>query len=284
MDASAPSRLLEIRGLSASFRRDGATIPTLHDVDLTVDSGEIVTVVGESGSGKTVTARSILRLVPSPPISYDAGEILFEGEDLLRLPERRLRALRGRDISMVFQDPTTALNPVFTIGTQMQNVFLYQGGRHSSRLRAVRHSRRTAQARERSIELLAKMSLPDPEGLLDRYPFELSGGMCQRIVIALAMVHRPKLLIADEPGTALDVTVQASINAELRRLVEREGIAMIYITHNLGVAKHMGSRTYVMERGRVVESGPTQRLFEDPQADYTKALIAAVPRLTWSGR
>lgn len=272
-------RLLEIKNLHLSFKNDGVQVPALKDVNLHVNKGEMITIVGESGSGKTVTVRSILGLVPTPPAVYGSGEILFEGRDLLQAAAKQWQEIRGREISMVFQDPMTALNPVFTIGQQMENVFLYQSGRNRRNLSLAGKRRRKAEARERSLVLLKKMQLPDPERLLNRYPFELSGGMRQRIVIALALIHTPKLLIADEPGTALDVTVQASINKELLRLVKEENISMIYITHNLGVAKEMGERTYVMRYGEVVEEGRTSEIFASPRHSYTQALLDSVPKL-----
>ena len=270
--------LLEINDLSISFKNGGEAVPTLHNVNLALKPGELVTIVGESGSGKTITVRSILGLLKTPPTMYTGGSIMYQGKDLLKYGKKEWRDIRGKEISMVFQDPMTALNPVFTIGEQMMNVYLYQGKKKKSFFKRPSKEQKAA-ARARAIELLNKMSLPDPEGLLDRYPFELSGGMRQRIVIALALVHTPKLLIADEPGTALDVTVQDSINKELQRLVKEEGISMLYITHNLGVAKEMGERTYVMQYGKVVEEGTTEDVFLRPKEEYTKNLLAALPKL-----
>lgn len=272
-------RLLEIRNLHVSFKNDDQIVPTLKNVNLHVNKGELITIVGESGSGKTVTVRSILGLVPTPPAVYGSGEIRFEDRDLLRMKDNQWQEVRGRKISMVFQDPMTALNPVFTVGQQMENVYIYQGVKSRWSLSGAEKRRRKTAARARSLALLEKMSLPDPERLLNRYPFELSGGMRQRIVIALALIHTPKLLIADEPGTALDVTVQASINKELQRLVKEENISMIYITHNLGVAKEMGERTYVMRYGEVVEEGRTAEVFAAPRHAYTQALLNSVPKL-----
>lgn len=273
------TELLEIKNLCISFKNGTQEVPTLHNVNISLKPGELVTIVGESGSGKTITVRSILGLLKSPPTIYTAGNILYKGKDLLKNNKDDWRAIRGKEISMVFQDPMTALNPVFTIGEQMMNVYLYQGKkRRNSWFSRPTKAMRLA-AKDRAIELLEKMHLPDPEGILNRYPFELSGGMRQRIVIALALIHTPKLLIADEPGTALDVTVQMSINQELQRLVKEEGISMLYITHNLGVAKEMGERTYVMQYGKVVEEGLTEDVFLNPQQEYTKELLAALPKL-----
>ena len=271
--------LLEIKNLSISFKNGPEEVPTLHNINISLKPGELVTIVGESGSGKTITVRSILGLLKTPPTLYTGGSILYKGKDLLKNKKKDWREIRGKEISMVFQDPMTALNPVFTIGEQMLNVYLYQGKKRARRWFGKPSNEEKKAARERAIELLNKMSLPDPEGLLERYPFELSGGMRQRIVIALALIHTPKLLIADEPGTALDVTVQNSINKELQRLVKEEGISMLYITHNLGVAKEMGERTYVMQYGKVVEEGNTEDVFLRPKETYTKNLLAALPKL-----
>lgn len=269
-------RLLEINHLNISFQTDEGVIPTIKDVNMHIDEREIVTIVGESGSGKSVTTRSIMRLVPEPPAIYTGGEILYKGQNVLKMSPREVKELRGGEISMVFQDPMTALNPVFTIGQQMENIYLYQGKQNT---RLSDRKRLKQAARERSLELLGKMRLPDPEALLKMYPFELSGGMKQRVIIAMALIKTPRLLLADEPGTALDVTVQSSINEELKRLVMEEGISMIYITHNLGVAKQLGERTYVMKLGEVVEQGTSDEVFLHPQQEYTKGLLQALPKI-----
>jgi ABC-type dipeptide/oligopeptide/nickel transport system ATPase component len=272
-------RLLEINNLSISFRTDDGEIPTIKNVSMHINEGEIITVVGESGSGKSVTIRSIMRLIAAPPAVYTGGEIVYKGKDLLKASEEEMRRLRGSEISMIFQDPMTALNPVFTIGEQMENIYIYQGQK-STRSKLPRSKKvMRKEARERSIELLSKMSLPNPEGILGMYPFELSGGMKQRVIIAMALIKTPRLLLADEPGTSLDVTVQASINEELKRLVIEEKISMIFITHNLGVAKQLGERTYVMKLGEVVEEGPSEEVFLNPREEYTKSLMDALPRI-----
>ena len=272
-------RLLEINNLSISFKTDDGEIPTIKDVSMHINEGEIITVVGESGSGKSVTIRSIMRLIAAPPAVYTGGEIVYKGKDLLKASEEEMRRLRGSEISMIFQDPMTALNPVFTIGEQMENIYIYQGQK-STRSKLPRSKKvMRKEARERAIELLSKMSLPNPEGILGMYPFELSGGMKQRVIIAMALIKTPRLLLADEPGTSLDVTVQASINEELKRLVIEEKISMIFITHNLGVAKQLGERTYVMKLGEVVEEGPSEDVFLNPREEYTKSLMDALPRI-----
>ncbi|MBP1920124.1 ABC transporter ATP-binding protein [Youngiibacter multivorans] len=272
-------RLLEINNLSISFKTDDGDIPTIKNVSMHINEGEIITVVGESGSGKSVTMRSIMRLIATPPAIYTGGEILYKGKDLLKVSEEEIRKLRGSEISMIFQDPMTALNPVFTIGEQMENIYIYQGQK-STRSKLPRSKKvMKKEARARSIELLAKMSLPNPEGILGMYPFELSGGMKQRVIIAMALIKTPRLLLADEPGTSLDVTVQSSINEELKRLVLEEKISMIFITHNLGVAKQLGERTYVMKLGEVVEEGESDEVFLNPREEYTKSLMNALPRI-----
>lgn len=272
-------RLLEINNLSISFRTDDGGIPTIKNVSMHINEGEIITVVGESGSGKSVTIRSIMKLIATPPAVYTGGEIVYKGKDLLKASEEEMRRLRGSEISMIFQDPMTALNPVFTIGEQMENIYIYQGQK-STRSKLPRSKKvMKKEAKERSVELLSKMSLPNPEGILGMYPFELSGGMKQRVIIAMALIKTPRLLLADEPGTSLDVTVQASINEELKRLVQEEKISMIFITHNLGVAKQLGERTYVMKLGEVVEEGPSDEVFLNPREEYTKSLMDALPRI-----
>lgn len=271
--------LLEICNLDIGFLNDEGITPTIKNINIHINEGEIVTIVGESGSGKSVTIRSILRLVPTPPAVYTKGEIFYKGRDILTLEENELRGLRGSEISMIFQDPMIALNPVFTIGQQMENIYLYQGKNSTHSLFGKRKAILKKQAKERSLFLLGKMSLPDPENLVKMYPFELSGGMKQRVIIAMALIKTPKLLLADEPGTSLDVTVQASINAELKRLVEEEHIAMFFITHNLGVAKQLGQRTYVMKLGQVVEEGLSDEVFLNPKTEYTKHLLHVLPKI-----
>lgn len=273
------NHLLSVEDLSVGFVNNDQVINTIRDVNIYIDKGESVSIVGESGSGKTVTCRSMLGLVSTPPAVYQKGQIIFDNTDLLSLKESEWRHFRGSRISMVFQDPMTALNPVYSIGQQLENVYIYQGKKsmHSKLDKPLRVLRK--EAYNRSIELLEKMQLPEPKKMLNRYPHELSGGQRQRIIIALALVHQPELLICDEPGTALDVTVQASINEELTRLVKDEGISMFYITHNLGVAKNVSDRIYVMQLGEVVEEGLTDDVFLNPKNDYTKALINALPRI-----
>ncbi|MEH7248090.1 ABC transporter ATP-binding protein [Neobacillus niacini] len=271
--------LLEIKDLKINFKSYEGTAKVINGVSLKVNKGEVISLVGESGCGKSVTVRSILGLVPTPPAQFVNGDITFEGQSLLGLNEKDWQKIRGKGISMVFQDPMTALNPVFTIGQQLIDVYMWQGKKNTlfTSMKDKRELRKKGRAR--AIEILEKMRIPDPEGILERYPVELSGGMRQRIVIALALMHTPKLLIADEPGTALDVSVQDQILIELKRLVEMEGISMIFITHNLGVARMISDRVYVMYAGEVVEEATTQNLFKQSYHPYTNGLLSSIPKL-----
>lgn len=271
--------LLEIKDLKVNFKSYEGTAKVINGVSLKVDKGEVISLVGESGCGKSVTVRSILGLVPTPPAQFVNGDITFEGQSLLGLSEKDWQQIRGKGISMVFQDPMTALNPVFTIGQQLIDVYMWQGKKNRLFTSLKEKKELQKKGRARAIEVLEKMRIPDPEGILDRYPVELSGGMRQRIVIALALIHTPKLLIADEPGTALDVSVQDQILIELKRLVEMEGISMIFITHNLGVARMISDRVYVMYAGEVVEEATTQNLFKQSYHPYTKGLLSSIPKL-----
>lgn len=268
--------LLAVEALQVHFRLYEGRARVLNGVTLVVGEGESVALVGETGCGKSITARAILGLLP-PNAEVVAGRILFRGRDLLRLPEDALRRVRGREIAMIFQDPATALNPVFTVGEQLLGVARWQGARA-----AVPWARRdrNGEARRRCLEVLRLARVPDPEGILRRYPVELSGGLRQRVLIALALLGRPALLIADEPGTALDVSIQDQILQELRDLVRGRGLSVLYITHNLGVARMVADRVYVMYAGEVAEVGPTAALFDRPLHPYTQGLLAAIPRLT----
>jgi microcin C transport system ATP-binding protein len=258
--------LLEIAALGVDFRVAGERVAAVRDLDLTITPGETVALVGESGSGKSVTALSVLQLLPYPLASHPPGSsIRFRGEELLGAGPAVVRAVRGNQISMIFQEPMTSLNPLHTVEKQVSEVLMVHRG--MSRLRA----------RERVLELLRLVRLPEPERRLATYPHQLSGGQRQRVMIAMALANEPSLLIADEPTTALDVTVQAQVLALLRELQARLGMAMLLITHDLAVVRKMASRVYVMHRGRVVEAGPVARIFETPQADYTRVLLAAQP-------
>lgn len=258
--------LLEVSSLRTHFATPNGAARAVDGVSFTIAAGETVALVGESGCGKSVTSMSILRLLPSPP-AYFAGEIRFEGRDLLTLPEPAMRALRGNEISMIFQEPMTSLNPVLTIGWQIgESLRLHQG-----------LSKRDAW--RRAIEMLALVGISDPERRVAEYPHQTSGGMRQRVMIAMALACNPKLLIADEPTTALDVTIQAQIIDLMRALQRRVGAAILLITHDLGVVAEMAERVIVMYAGRKVEEAPVARLFAKPAHPYTRGLLAAVPRL-----
>jgi oligopeptide transport system ATP-binding protein len=259
--------LLEVLGLTVRFGSQGQIVRAVEDVSFSLARGETLGIVGESGSGKSVTALSLMRLVPTPPGRIVAGSIRFEGHDLLAMPDDRLRALRGGQIAMIFQDPMTSLNPVLTIGRQLTEVLEEHLGM------------RAQAARRRAVELLSMVGLPSPEQRLADYPHRFSGGMRQRVMIAMAMACTPRLLIADEPTTALDVTIQAQILDLIRRLQRETGMAVIIITHDLGVVAGMADRVAVMYGGRIVELGPTDAVFEDPRMPYTIGLLGSIPRL-----
>ena len=257
--------LLSIAGLEVSFRSGGEAVEAVRGVSLEVGRGESVALVGESGSGKSVTALSVLRLLPYPQAWHPAGRIEFDGESLLEAPPAAMRSLRGRRIAMIFQEPMTSLNPLHTVEKQVRE--------------ALRLHRPigAAAARERTLELLRLVHLRDAERRLAAYPHQLSGGQRQRVMIAMALANDPDLLIADEPTTALDVTIQAQILALLRELRDRLGMALLLITHDLGIVRKMADRVYVMNDGRIVESGKTRHVFDAPEDPYTRHLLTATP-------
>ncbi len=257
--------LLQINNLKTSFRTEEGRVQAVDDVSLEIGKGEVVGLVGESGCGKTVTSLSILQLLATPPASIDGGEILFEGRDLLKIPQEELRKIRGNEIAMIFQEPMTSLNPVFTIGTQlMEAIELHQG--------------LTGRAlRERAIEMLRLVGIPRAGEVIDEYPHRFSGGMRQRAMIAMALSCNPKLLIADEPTTALDVTIQAQILELMQDLKEKINTAVLFITHDLSVIAEMADRVIVMYAGKVVEEADVETLFHDPQHPYTQGLIGSRP-------
>ncbi len=259
--------LLEVRGLRTHFRTpDGGAVRAVEDVSFDVDEGETLAIVGESGSGKSVASLSIMRLLPAG-VARSAGAIRFRGTDLLGLSEKAMRAIRGNEIGMIFQEPMTSLNPVLTVGYQIgESLRLHQG------------LSRTA-ARERAIEMLRLVDIPAPERRVDEYPHQLSGGMRQRAMIAIALACSPRLLIADEPTTALDVTIQAQVLDLMGDLQRRTGTAIILITHDLGVVAETADRVIVMYAGRTVEEAPTRTLFSDPRHPYTRGLLNTLPRL-----
>lgn len=265
--------LLSVRDLSVEFTTYGRTLPVLHGVSLDVPARSHVALVGESGSGKTVTMKSIMGLLRMPPASISSGAILYDGRDLLTMPHRERLKLTGTDMSMVFQDPMSSLNPVFTIADQMTTILKYADKR-------LGRSRSRRERMQRVLEVLVQVRMREPERVARSYPIMLSGGMRQRVLIAMALLSEPRLLIADEPGTALDVTTQAQILKLLKDLVEERGLALLMITHNLGVVRETSDYVYVMHKGKVVEEAPTAELFAAPKVAYTRALIDAVPRLT----
>jgi oligopeptide/dipeptide ABC transporter ATP-binding protein len=259
--------LLAIEDLTVEFSADAGLFKAVDQVSLDVSSGDIVALVGESGSGKSVTALSILRLLPSPPARITTGRILFDGIDLLMLSEEDIRRVRGGRIGMIFQEPMTSLNPVLSIGRQLtEGMRLHLGLSKAS-------------ARARALELLELVGISDAERRLKQYPHEMSGGMRQRIMIAMAVSCQPQLIIADEPTTALDVTIQAQILELLQGLCRRLGVALIIITHNLGIVARYAHRVYVMYAGRIVERGSASRLYARPTHPYTAGLLNSVPRL-----
>ena len=258
--------LLSVRDLSVAFRQEGKETLAVDRVSFDIAKGETLALVGESGSGKSVSALSVLKLLPYPAASHPSGEILFEGKNLLAADERELRSVRGNKITMIFQEPMTSLNPLHTIDRQIGEVLKVHQGMGD------------AKARARTLELLHEVGIPDPERRLGAFPHQLSGGQRQRVMIAMALANEPELLIADEPTTALDVTVQAQILELLDRLKEKNGMSMLFITHDLGIVRKIADRVCVMTKGKIVEEGPTEALFANPQHEYTRHLLAAEPK------
>jgi oligopeptide/dipeptide ABC transporter ATP-binding protein len=260
-------RLLDVRNLRTSFFGDEGEVAAVDGVSFHVDRGETVGIVGESGCGKSVTSLSIMRLVPEPPGRIVDGAISFEGENLLALTERKMREIRGNKIAMIYQEPMTSLNPVYTVGSQIAE--------------AVRRHRGVsrAQASERALEMLRLAGISAPERRMSEYPHQLSGGMRQRVMIAMALSCDPRLLIADEPTTALDVTIQAQILDLLKRLKRQSGMSLILITHDLGIVAEMCDRVIVMYGGRVVEQGDVRSIFANPLHPYTEGLLNSIPRI-----
>jgi len=258
--------LLEVHNLSIRFRTEAGTVDAVKRISFSMKDGDSLAIVGESGSGKSVTALSLTRLLPSPPAEYVGGSILYGGRDVLKMSPRQVRQVRGGGIAYIFQEPATSLNPVYTIRSQ-----IVEGIRL--------HRPDVADLDAEVVKWLAAVGIADPEKRMHDYPHQLSGGMQQRAMIAMALGCRPRLLIADEPTTALDVTIQAQILAELRRLRAEFGMALVLITHNFGIIRGLCDRVAVMYRGEIVEYGDTESLLKSPQHPYTKALIACVPRL-----
>jgi oligopeptide/dipeptide ABC transporter ATP-binding protein len=258
---------LEVRDLVTSFDTDGGRLIAVDGVSFSVQRGRTLGIVGESGCGKSVTAFSIMQLLPRPMGHIDGGQVLFEGRDLTRLPPGEMLKLRGARLSMIFQEPMTALNPLHTIGRQLSEVFL------------LHQTNDKREALSRSVEILRKVGIPSPEVRVGEYPHQLSGGMRQRVVIAMALACKPAVVIADEPTTALDVTIQAQILELMQSLQDEMGMAIILITHDLGVIAEMCDEVVVMYAGRVAESGPVDRIFAAPSHPYTRGLLDSIPRL-----
>jgi microcin C transport system ATP-binding protein len=258
--------LLDIRDLSVAFRHDTGTSLAVDRISFAIRRGECVALVGESGSGKSVSALSVLRLLPYPTASHPSGSILFKGRDLLAMREHEIRAIRGNDISIVFQEPMTSLNPLHTVSAQIGEILALHDGPRGERAQA------------RIVELLRQVGIPDPETRLGSYPHQLSGGQRQRVMIAMALANEPDLLIADEPTTALDVTVQAQILKLLADTRARLGMSMLFITHDLGIVRRIADVVCVMNNGKIVESGPVEQVFTAPKHPYTRALLAAEPK------
>jgi oligopeptide/dipeptide ABC transporter ATP-binding protein len=259
--------LLEIRDLSVHFITDEGVVRAVEHVSFDIFPGKILGIVGESGCGKSVTSLSILRLIPDPPGKIVGGEVLFEGKDLVKFEEKEMEKVRGNDISMIFQEPMTSLNPVFTIGDQIMEAILFHQGVHK------------AEARKKAIEMLGRVKISDPGTRIDAYPHQLSGGMRQRAMIAMALSCQPKLLIADEPTTALDVTIQDEILKLLREIQSEMGMAVMLITHDLGVVAGLADRVMVMYAGRVVEQGPIKSILRQMRHPYTWGLVNSIPSL-----
>jgi peptide/nickel transport system ATP-binding protein len=264
--AAQDEPLLEVRGLKTYFFTEGGVVQAVDGIDLSIRRGETLGIVGESGSGKSVTSLSIMRLISFPGRTVE-GSVRFDGTDLLKLPEEEMRHIRGNRISMIFQQPTTCLNPVFKVGEQIVEALQIHQGLSAP------------EARTRTIELLSMVGLPDPQRRVGQYPHELSGGQCQRVMIAMALACNPELLIADEPTTALDVTIQAQILDLMLALRERVNTAIILITHDLGVVAEMADAVAVMYAGQIVEYADVRNLFADPKHPYTQGLLASIPVL-----
>lgn len=266
--AEGAAPVLDVKGLKTVFRTRGGEVHAVNDVSFHLRPGELLGVVGESGSGKSVTMMSLIRLLPSPPADIRSGEVLLNGQDLLKLDEDGLRKVRGARVGFVFQDPMTSLNPVFTVGNQIMEPLRKHKGMTK------------AQAQVRAVELLELVGIPDAKRRLSSYPHQFSGGMRQRVMIAIALACDPEVLIADEPTTALDVTIQAQILELVKDLRQKLGMAIVWITHDLGVIAGIADRVMVMYGGQVVEQAPVRELFSNPQHPYTRALLKTIPSLT----
>lgn len=260
-------KLLEVKNLEVSFQTYGGEVQAVRGVSFYLNKGETLAIVGESGSGKSVTSQTIMRLIPTPPGKIKNGQIIFDGEDLVKKTDKEMEQIRGKDIGMIFQDPMTSLNPTMKVGKQIMEAVM----KHQKMPRSA--------AKERAIELLRLVGIPMPEKRVDQYPHEFSGGMRQRAMIAIALASNPKLLIADEPTTALDVTIQAQILELMKDIQKKTGTAIIFITHDLGVVANVADRVAVMYAGKIVEMGTVDEIFYDPRHPYTWGLLASMPSL-----
>ncbi len=260
-------KLLEVKDLQISFQTYGGDVQAVRGVSFDVFKGETLAIVGESGSGKSVTAQSLMKLIPMPPGKIIGGQILFEGEDIVTKTEKEMEHIRGKEISMIFQDPMTSLNPTMRVGKQIAEVLI----KHQNMPKA--------DAKKRAVELLHQVGIPMPETRVKQYPHEFSGGMRQRVMIAIALAANPKLLIADEPTTALDVTIQAQILELMKKLQKQTNTSIIFITHDLGVVANVADRVAVMYAGKIVETGTVDEIFYDPRHPYTWGLLASMPSL-----
>ena len=265
------NHLLEVNDLKITFHTDGGAVEAVDGVSFYVDNGETLGIVGESGCGKSVTSMSILRLIETPPGAYEGGQIMFDGMDMLTIPDADLRKIRGNDIAFIFQEPMTSLNPVIKIGNQISETMIL-------------HRNMTPKAaRAEAIKLLERVRIPNPERIADSYPFSLSGGMRQRVMIAIALACEPRLLIADEPTTALDITIQAQVLDLMNELKKEIDAAIIFITHDLGVIAEMSDRVMVMYAGKVVELASVEKIYTEPEHPYTMGLISSKPDMATTG-
>src|SRR5471032_2673682 len=263
---SAPEKLLTVKDLSIAFGTGSREVLAVDRVSFDIAKGETVALVGESGSGKSATALSVMKLLPYPAARHPSGSIIFKSQELLTMSERDIRKVRGNDITIIFQEPMTSLNPLHTIEKQIGEILSLHKGLSGKA------------ARPRILELLTQVGIPDPAGRLGSYPHQMSGGQRQRVMIAMALANEPDLLIADEPTTALDVTVQAQILKLLKDIQKRLGMSMLFITHDLGIVRKLADRVCVMNTGKIVERGPVERVFTAPEHPYTRALLAADPK------
>lgn len=272
--------ILEVQNLHGYFPTESGTAEVLNGIDISVEEGSTVALVGESGCGKSVTMKTIMGLLSPPEIQIPEGEIYYKGENVLEKSTRERRSLRGSGIGMILQDPMTSLNPVFTVGEQMMDVLKWEDTHRVGFIEYIRDRfRNNDELKERALDMLEKVQISSPERVFSSYPHELSGGMRQRVLIATTFLSEPDLLIADEPGTALDVTTESKILELFNDVIEETNTSVLYVTHDLGVARKLSDFTYVMYAGEIVESAPTEQLFNAPQHPYTRGLLESIPKL-----